>query len=184
MNTATLEAQILSFLQENTDDLDLAESVFTNGIDFLRQHFPNSTINRLMGVVWDVVGQRVAPICFDLKVPVLSFIITGIRQAPQAMIATPSNWVSMVRMDPITQLGGLIYVGSQAVDYANERFDRANVSKRAKAYEAEYLNTVKSLTSGWQPLKYQTEIMQEYPDGVLTPKAHKILYSPQPLILA
>src|ERR1700744_3092368 len=149
MKPHTLETQILDYLNarqlEEVPEDDRVrrakdiERVFTLGVNFLCSEFPNPVINRLMGIVSDVVGQRVAPVCFGLQVPTLSFIIAGVNVAPQAMIATPANWVDMVRKDPLTQLGALVYVGSQAVDYANDRYleERSNVLPRAKAYEAE-----------------------------------------------
>jgi hypothetical protein len=196
MKPHTLETQILDYLNarqlEEVSEEDQVrkakdiERVFTLGVDFLRVEFPNPAINRLMGIVSDVVKQRVAPVCSGLKVPTLSFILAGVKTAPQAMIATPANWVDMVRKDPLTQLGALVYVGSQAVDYANDRFlgERPNVAPRAKAYEAEYLNTVKGLTPTWEPVTYQADTLSEFPDGILSPKAHKVLYSLRPLISA
>jgi hypothetical protein len=186
-DSSALEAQIASYLRaaEASSDGSAAfteiESTFNSCVDFLRLKFPNTVINKLMGVVRDVAEQRVAPMCLDLRAPTLSFYVAGLRCAPQAMIATPANWVSLVRHDPITQLGLLVFVGSQAADYMNERFEQRRVLPRAKAYQAEFLNTVRSLTPSWKPERLQAEVLDEFPDGVLTPKAHKILYSLQPL---
>jgi len=196
MKPHTLETQILDYLnarqlEEVPEDDQVRkaksiERVFTLGVDFLRSEFPNPAINRLMGIVSDVVQQRVAPVCSGLKVPTLSFIIAGVKTAPQAMIATPADWVEMVRQDPLTQLGSLVSVGSQAVDYANDRFlgERSSVLPRARAYEAEYLNTVRGLTPAWEPIIGQANTLTEFPDGILSPKAHKVLYSLRPLISA
>jgi|SRR6478609_3528744 len=190
MNPDTLEQQILQYLNDKEvlkiedQGCQTIERVFILGVDFLMSQFPNPAINRLMSVVWDVVGQKVAPVCYGIQVPVLSFILGGVKMAPQAMIATPANWVEMVNQDPLTQLGALVYVGSQAVDYANERFleERPNVLLRAKAYEAEYLETVKSLSPSWKPACTQASTLSEFPKGILTPKAHKVLYSLRPFI--
>jgi hypothetical protein len=197
MKTQTLETQILSFVQAvHQQDLpetaaDYAEArelsdVFSAGVDFLAKLFPNPVINRLMRSVWDTVGQKVVPVCFGMRVTGLSFIRESF--ASQPFIATPVNWVRMVRLDPITQVGALVFVGSQAVDYAHDRIqepsDRVPAVSRARAYESEYLMTVQRLTPAWEPNRYQEALLKEFPEGIATPKARSILYSIRPLVVA
>jgi hypothetical protein len=198
MKTQTLESQILSFLQA-TPILDLApldphvcdareiESLFQAGTDFLRKLFPNPVINRLMRATWDTVGNKIVPVCFGFKVPTLAFILES--DSAQPFIATPKKWASMVHRDPITQMGALVFVGSQAVDYAHERIpthqgEKEKMALRARAYESEYLSTVRGLTPSWEPNRYQEELLREFPEGVATPKARNLLYSILPLVLA
>lgn len=198
MNTQALETQILNFLQAIREAKELTqdnpdytqakevEALFTGGVDFLRSVFPNPVIRRLASVVYEAVGQKITPVCWGLAVRSLSFLVVGPRSAPQAMIHAPQKWADMVRKDPIMQLGALVFVGSQAVDYANDRFltDQTNVKLRASAYEAEFLNTVRSLTPNWEPCDYQTSVLQEFPDGLATPKAQKITYPVKSLVYA
>lgn len=198
MMTQTLEAQILSFLQVIRDAKELStdhpdysqakecETLFTRGVDFLRSEFPNPVIRRLASVVWDVVGQKITPVAWGLDVKVLSFVVVGHKSAPQGMVIPPLNWAKMMGQDPIMQLGALVFVGSQVIDYANDRFlnDKPNVRPRAIAYEAEYLNTVRSLSASWEPCGYQSQVLQEFPEGVATPRAQKITYPVQPLVYA
>lgn len=198
MNTQSLEIQILSFLQDvrNASGLSAdhpqyeqakeAEAIFIGGVEFLRSTFPNPCIQRLAGVLWEAVGQKITPVCWGLNVKSLSFILAGLRTAPQAMVAVPSNWVKMIGQDPITQLGDLVFVGSQVVDYVHDHFltDQANVKPRALAYEAEYLKAVKNLSPSWQPVSYQLEVLEDFPEGLASPKAQKIVYPIKPLVMA
>ena len=123
---------------------------------------------------------------WGLDVKVLSFVLVGPKSAPQGLIIPPLNWAKMMGQDPIMQLGALVFVGSQAIDYANDHYinDISNVRPRAVAYEAEYLNTVRSLSSSWEPCGYQSKVLQEFPEGVASPKAQKITYPVQPLVYA
>lgn len=197
MKTQTLETQILSFLQAvHIQDLPETDSVrheaqeagrvFSAGVDFLSKLFPNPAVNRLMKATWDVVGQKIVPVCFGLKVRTLSFILES--PATQPFIATPPTWTKMAHQDPITQLGAQVFVGSQAVDYANDRLqdpcDRERVLLRARAYEAEYLMTVRGLTPAWEPNSYQEGLFKDFPEGLATPKARSVLYSIRPLVMA
>ncbi len=198
MKTKTLEAQILTFLQAIRDAKELdpthpeytqakeCEAFFTQGVAFLRSEFPNPVINRLASVIYETVGQKITPVAWGPAVKSLTFVMVGPRSAPQGLIIPPLNWVEMVGQDPIMQMGALVFVGSQAIDYANDRFsnDQKNVLPRASAYEAEYLNTVRSLSSSWEPCAYQTAVLQEFPEGLATPKAQKISYPVQSLIFA
>ncbi len=198
MRAQTLEAQILSFLQAIRDAKELApdhpeytqakecEALFTRGVDFLRSEFPNPVIRRLASVIWETVGQKVTPVAWGIDVKVLSFVMMGPRSAPQGLIIPPLGWAKMMGQDPIMQLGALVFAGSQAVDYANDRFlnDQKNVRPRAVAYEAEYLNTVRSLSAFWEPCDYQSAVLREFPEGIATPKAQKITYPVQPLVFA
>ena len=194
MKTQTLESQILSFLQAvhipdepKTDSGYLeAQQVFAAGIDFLAKLFPNPAVNRLMKAAWEVISQKVVPVCFGLRVQTLSFIMENASAQP--FIATPPNWARKIQLDPITQVGALVFVGSQAVDYTNDFLqcasDREKVILRAKAYEAEYLTTVRGLTPSWEPNSYQESLFKEFPEGVATPKARNVIYSIRPLVLA
>jgi hypothetical protein len=193
MKAQILEAQILTFLQaiqeaEGSDPTEAkkCERFFTQGIEFLRSEFPNPVIRRLASVFWETVGQKITPVAWGLGVKALSFVVVGPRSGPQGLIIPPLNWVEMVGKDPIMQMGALVFVGSQAIDYANDHFlnDQANVRSRAVAYEAEYLNTVRSLSASWEPCAYQSSVLREFPEGLATPKAQKITYPVQPLVFA
>jgi hypothetical protein len=198
MNAESLEVQVLNFLQAIREAKELRpdhpsytvvkeiEGLFTGSVDFLRGTFPNQPIRRLTSVMWEVVGHKIVPVGYGMGVPSLTFAVDGSVEAPRAVILSPKNWHEMVRQDPVTQLGAVVFVGSQAVDYANERFtvDPECVKTRALAYEAEYLLTVRSLSPEWEFGEYQRKIMEEFPEGLATPRAHKVVYPIKPLIQA
>jgi hypothetical protein len=198
MTPESLELQVLTYLQSVKEAKLLTEGMpeytvgkeieqlFTSGVDYLRSNLPNPSIQRMCSVMWDAVEHKVTPVCFGPPVVTLSFIVTGHESARSAMIVTPGNWNEMLRKDPLTQLGALVFVGSQAVDYVNERFtsDPENVVTRACAYEAEYLLTVKHLSPDWELSTYHTKVLANFPEGLASPKAKKVLYDAKPLILA
>jgi hypothetical protein len=186
----SLETQVLGHLQSyRQEGLSLhkeIENLFIAGVDFLRLSFPNSAVARLTVVAWNVIGFGITPICLGLPVSVMTFIVAGTLEAPQAMIAVPRFWANMIRKDPLTQLGALVFVCSQAVDYYHDRLtiDPGNISLRAHAYEADYLSTVRQLAPDWELNEYQLGVLQEFPEGLATPKANRTLYCIRPFITA
>lgn len=191
MNAESLEVQILSFLQSlraamvessRTKEIDV---LFSGAVEFLRTAFPNPSIKRMAVVMNDAVIQKVTPLTPG-TVKGMAFLATSENGGHQAMIVAPENWHEMIRQDPITQLGAVVLAGSHAVDYVNERFliDPENVVTRAVAYEAEYLLTVRSLSPSWELSEYHQKVLGEYPEGLATPKAKRVLYDAKPLILA
>lgn len=190
MLTESLETQVLGHLQgRHQEGLPLhkeIEDLFIGGVDFLRSHFPNTSVTRLATVAWDIIGFGITPVCLGLPVPTMTFIVAGTVEAPQAMIAAPKVWVNMLRKDPLTQLGALVFVCSQAVDYYHDRLtiDHDNIRLRAHAYEADYLNTVRQLAPSWELNDYQLGVLREFPEGLATPKANRTLYCIRPFIAA
>lgn len=192
----SLEVQVLTFLQavreakkltEDHPDYTVAkevEGLFTGAVDFLRSTFPNQALRRLAGILWDAVEYKVTPLIYGMSVRTLGFARD--TETPRAFIAPPADWNNKVRKDPITQLGAVVFVGSQAVDYVNERYtiDPQNVLVRARANEAEFMNTVKGLSPDWDLSSYYEELLKEFPEGLSTPRAHKVLYQLNPLISA
>ncbi len=194
MTPESLELQVLNYLR-SVREADLKtggrgdkeiEQLFASGIDFLRSKLPNPSIQRMCSVTWDAVEHKVTPLCMEPPVAGLSFIMAGHEAARTGMIIFPENWHQMIRKDPLTQLGALVFVGSQVVDYVNERFtdDPENVVTRACAYEAEYLLTVKNLSPDWELREYHRKVVDTYPEGLASPKAKRVLYDAKPLILA
>lgn len=182
MLTEPLECQVLGFLQsQRQEGLSLhkeVETLFMSGLAFLKSQFPNPSVSRLAGVSWDVLGFGITPLCIDIPVRALTFLVAGTVEAPEAKIVAPKSWDRLVRRDPITQLGALVFVCSQAVDYCHDRLaiDPSNIRLRAHAYEAEYLNTIRQLSPTWELNDYHLQVLQEYPDGLATPKANRLIY--------
>jgi hypothetical protein len=145
-----------------------AASYFTDGVHTLKTAFPNSAIRDLMAMVWDIVGHRIVPTGMGPNVPCLTLAAVGPKELPQAIIFIPPTWVTMIRENPIYQLGGLVFVGSQAVDFYNGRIvnEPRDAQKRARAHEAEYLTTVLKYVPDTELNTWQRGVVNEYPQGL------------------
>jgi hypothetical protein len=103
----------------------------------------------------------------------------------------PHEWLDQISQDPLLQMGAIVFVGSQIVDFHNERIgvspEQAAISiKRARAYEAEYLLTLRKVSSTVTLNDYQHRVLQEYPSGLMTPSValDRLLYTPKPVAAA
>ena len=148
-------ADLLAGERTNIRDLDpddplrqpglLIERVVTETVHFLRtpELFCCPKVNDLMGLVWNIIGQDIAPCAVVEGVPSVSFTVVSAQHGPQAVILMPPDWMQQMAADPLMQVGSLVFVGSQARDYYRGKIksaaDSALVGQRARAYEAEYL---------------------------------------------
>jgi len=202
MNKQTVAEMIAAFVpnQENTfhqetmpegelkDAVVKMSEAFTGGVGFLKHFFPNPAIRELMTMVWDLVGNRITPVACGPSVPTLTLAVMGNRQLLQAIIFMPHNWLQMIGHKPpnsvIYQMGGLVFVGSQAVDFYNGKFldSPHDVEKRARAHEAEYLITVDDPIGTVGFNDYQKKLLDEYPKGLATPSIRSLLYKSKPFV--
>lgn len=94
------------------------------------------------------------------------FLVAAARGfKPRGMILFPPTWVSQFTKDPVMGLGSVVFAGSQAVDFYNDRVaidTSPGVEARARAYEAEFLKTRPK--SGLNA--YQLEVLSEFPNGL------------------
>ncbi len=145
----------------------LSES-FTSGVGYLRSSFPNESIRTLMSIVWDLCGSKTVPLALGPSVQSLSF---GKMGANGIMFA-PVDWVAQIKEDAVYQMGALVFVGSQAVDFYNNLMntheEAQTVLLRARMYEAEYLRTIRKTVEGHTFNKYQQGIMKDFPQGIAT----------------
>ena len=143
------------------------ESLFTGGVDVLRSIIPNDRIRDLGRVVWDLVGHKQVLVAIGPDVPSLAFTVMQIKELHQAIVMIPKQWPQMVEDDPFMQLGAILFVGAQVVDFYNDRlFDDSGARRRWHAYEAELLRTLKTSLPSWQPNEYQREVLDRCPDGL------------------
>ena len=139
------------------------EQAFTGGVGFLKA-IPNEKINHLANMIWSVFHHKYVSLCLGTQVATVTFAM--LQRSPlekNALVMIPNNWLSMIKEDPIMQLGAVLCCGSQSVDYYNDRFviDTSNtIKQRANAYEAEFLKTI-ILTAN----QYQKAIIEKYPNG-------------------
>lgn len=138
------------------------EGIFTGGVGFLC-NFPRPTIQSLGKAIWDIFHHRRVSVAVGPAVPALSLAAYGNKANLQALVLAPRNWVEMVMDDPIMQLGGIVFVGSQAVDFYNGRIltEHNVVLERARSYESEFIlgMELKELNS------WQRDTVELYPNG-------------------
>ena len=143
------------------------ERLFTGGVDVLRSVVPNDRLRAIARVVWDLVGHKRVLVAIGPDVPSLSFTVMRLKGLEQAIVLVPKRWPDMVKADPLMQLGAILFVGVQAVDFYNDRLiGDASARRRWEAYEAELLRTLRALVPSWKPNEYQQEVLARCPDGL------------------
>lgn len=150
---------------------------FTEGVAFLKR-FPNENIARLMSLVWDIVGHRVVPVALGPGVVSLTF--GALKKGPKVdgIIFVPPKWNELLQRDPVFQVGALVFVGSQVVDFYNERlYEGVIMQIRARAYEAEYLREIQRMSPKYALNEYQEELLRQFPDGLLSGRSRPHIYT-------
>lgn len=139
----------------------------TQLVAYLAILFPNERINALMMQVWDLVGTATIPMAMGPVTTPSAVVLTQTGQQSM-VILFPPTWVDDLHADPVMGLGSLIFTGSQAVDYYNDRVLAApqECSMRARAYEVEMLNVIQTLMPEWEPNSLQVSLMEQYPEGL------------------
>lgn len=162
------------------------EHCFTTGAAFLRVAFPNERVKNLMNFVWDVVGGQRVPVVLGPRVQSISIAMIGTKDAAtkevtgtRAVIMLPQDWLAKIKENPLLQLGAIVFVGSQSVDFVHGRVH--GVKERAFAYEAEYLKTLQKMLPQWKPNDYQHSILKNYADGLDTEVVKPLLYTMKPI---
>jgi len=161
---------------------DVCESLFTAGVDMLRSIVPNDRVRELAAVVWDLVGHKEVLVALGPDVPSLSFTAIRFDKADdqiKGVVLVPKTWPQMVDAEPFMQLGAILFVGVQVVDFYNKRLiGDANAPGRCCAYEAELLRTLAQTTPTWKPNDYQRQILDKYPAGLDSPGVVRYPYRP------
>lgn len=184
MNETLLKEVLGAFgaMQVNVDDLPESDStaevakvcarLFTEGVETLRSIVPNDRVRALARVVWDLVGHKRVLVALGPNVPTLSF--TAVQRqgngVVQGIVLIPKLWSRMVEDDPFMQLGAILFVGAQVVDFHNDRlFHDPGARSRWHAYEAELLRTLGQKLPSWEPNGYQREVLAKFPAGLDSP---------------
>lgn len=143
------------------------EALFTGGVDTLRSIIPNERIRSLGRVLWDLVGHKQVLVAIGPDVPSLAFTVMKYEGLQQGVVLIPKDWPTRVDDDTFLQLGAIVFVGAQVVDFYNDRlFDDPTARIRWQAYEAEFLHSLASILARWTPNEYQREVMRRYPRGL------------------
>lgn len=151
----------------------------TKLVGYLSCSFPNEDINRLMTQVWHLIGSATTPVAIGpVRTP--SSVAVGRNGHITMMILVPPNWDELVAGDPTMAIGAMIFCGSQAVDFYNDRLleNPDECSARGRAYEVEALRIFQDTDPAWVPNSYQVGILEKYPDGLKTEGV--VLYEPRP----
>lgn len=195
MNTKTVAEIMASFIRggERVEKMPKGDPMrikgerlgerFTEGVAMLKL-WPSPDVRTLMSFVWDIVGNRVVPTALGPEVPTLTFAAMGNPAMPDGILFVPHNWEGMIQEDPVCQLGALVFVGSQVVDYYNKRvgFEVEAVKKRARANEAEFLLTIKEAQPDHKFNDWQRSVLDEFPQGLRSERIQKHLYTFKPFV--
>lgn len=150
---------------------------FDGLVDFLRNpdSFPNQEINKLTTLMWRLIGNKHIPVALDPtgRMPSISFAVLGNHRKQEPYLFLPQNFIALAKEAPEVQIGAFAYMGSQCRDYFMGKITGANsheVNRRAQAYEAETLITLKALArQEGIPLRlipFQVEILRLFPRGL------------------
>jgi hypothetical protein len=142
--------------------------VFDEIVHFHRSIFPNQHIRRLMSMVWQIVGNRVTPVAVvQEKLFGLHFYCEASKGGRASYILVPIHWQELVKANPIFQCGGMVFTASQVQDFYNDKLGELEMKSRARAYEDEFLNTIKtSVDPQYKLNEYQQKIVDAYPQGL------------------
>lgn len=143
------------------------QDLFTSGVVLLIKS-ESPEIRSLMTDVWNIYHHRHVLMAIGPNVPSLSIsVVQNKNGIVQALTFAPYAWPQMVKQDPSMELGAILSIGSQVVDYYNEKLlskEDSRISKeRALSYEAEYLRLIKR--DGVALNQYQEDVLVKYPNG-------------------
>lgn len=164
----------------------LIERRFTHSVDALK-NYPNNYLSSLGCNIWDIfhyghmrlaVGKTVKNLMIAI-VPARFLVDLGfnnVKKGNHGVLLAPDNWMDMWVDNPFIQFGSVINIGSQIVDFYNNRLNKYDlpneIERRARSYEAEY---IKHLSINLNT--YQINILKEFPFGF----DHKLLYDLKPI---
>jgi hypothetical protein len=144
--------------------------LFLAGLESLAQN-SNPLLGDLGKHTLDIVANNHTELVLG-DTPGLSMAVVGIDSGTISVVIIPVDWVEMCAHNPPFQFGGIVFVGSQVVDYYNGQPD---MLKRARAFEAEYVKSLPSeILNG-----YQKKLLMDFPNGLTS----NFMYRPKPVEL-
>ncbi|HUW24358.1 MAG TPA: hypothetical protein VMW04_01890 [Patescibacteria group bacterium] len=162
-------------LSEEVKVLEMTRA-FDAFVDFLRDQrtFPNKPINKLVTLMWKLVGNKRIPVVLDQwGFPSVCFAVLGNEKRPKPLIIIPQDFLQQVRESPESQIGIIAYMASQCRDaYANKITGKNSqeVNRRAQAYEAETFLTLKEMAAKegitLRLIPFQEKILERFPHGL------------------
>jgi len=140
-------------------------------------------ISEMTTCMWKIVGSKYVTVGMISFVESVSFFYSKKDGVVVSAVAIPTNWIAKFNEDPIHGTGALVFASSQAVDSYNDRFgidSNEKIKNRARAFEAQYLHEIRKSLSGrsgvWTPNKYQKDLMEAFPEGLVSDEAEGLLY--------
>jgi hypothetical protein len=158
-------------------------------VDFLRKpiFFPNQEINKLVTLLWRLIGNKEIPLVLDDKwgSPKLIFSYARRERLTTGLLILPEDFLKQVNENPIYQLGRIVFNASKVRDYYTGKITEKNepeIERRARGYEAEALLTLQKMAEErggnieWTP--YQENVLREYPQGIASLPRHLVYSTP------
>jgi hypothetical protein len=153
--------------------------------------FPHP-LSQLMGdALWDIVYHNLVFLQLGrpgdpMRVDISTVAQTVGGRFQQAVIQIPLDWLETFVDDPIYQVGGVLYTGSQAVDFYNGRLSddplaASSSTALAKAHEAELLRLAAHEFPTYRLDSYQQQLMRQFPEGLDSPGARRLFYPLAPV---
>lgn len=200
-----LQAEMESFFgdtiqtSKNTRDEELQKlgealgTAFVEAIDFLAEMLRHDKINNMAKWARTALTDNRIAIVLDKNATRMSFktLVRAVEQegAPPRIgvcISLPPNWQEQIKEDPNTQMGGVVYILSQAVDYLHGKNDlgpefehvETDSDVRATLYEATFLRIV-SMTEASRKYPFTARsqaLIAHYPKGIDGPEGERLLY--------
>lgn len=164
----------------------LNSGVFTILVDQLRKSFPDEEIRMLCSDLWNLCNNQIMPVVM-LEPGILTTItllgmgkkVDGKVVMTSASIGLPDNYYQMALENSTLQMGGIVYIASQARDFWNKKTaDPMMVQKRAKAYEVTYILETQKLMPEYVCNEYQKSCIETTPNGIKD--IMELLYESQP----
>ena len=157
---------------------------FTGGILLLKDRFPNRGVRDLMSLYMDLLEGHVVSVGLGPSGSTISFVVFSEKDSPdekKGAVLLPPNWAEDFPKKPIFQLGSLVFIASQVVDFYNDRVTDDSCCL-AEAWEAEYLFEIPALIPDWIPLSYQKVIMRDHPKGIESESVQHLRYTSKPFL--
>jgi hypothetical protein len=169
------------FQELAVSESEKAAVLYSHVIDYL-MGFDHESVRNLAHTLWDIIFKNVVIISPTEKRN-LSLEVSCYEGLYEATLRLPEDWYDSFMADPVYHIGGVLYTGSQAVDYWNSRYlyDHEASTLRAQAYESELLYRVKLDTPEYILSTYQQNLVHHFPKGLCSPSAQDLIYVSTPI---
>jgi hypothetical protein len=181
----------LDDLMDQADELQVrpgsqahkSASLYIKVLSQLRD-FPHVETQAMADSLWEIVYHNLVFVSLAEPGEAMRMLVSDVEGTfQQAVIRVPEDWLELFLDDPIYQLGGVLYTGSQAVDFYNGRLggDPNKSSDLAQAHEAEILRLASQEFPSYQLDSYQRKLLEKFPQGLNSPRAKELIYPLAPV---